>query len=583
MMARSRLAAYCFLAALPAALLLAVSCGSNAGGAHVPFTELPEGASTRAGQVTPSGKTLGGLMRVNESAQPRSLDPVRTGESSATAVCTQIYDALVNLDPNLEIVPGLAESYEISDDGLLYTFHIRKGVRFHDDPCFPGGEGRELTAHDIDYSFSRLLDDTTQSTGAWVFLDVVIGAEAFHKKEAQRVEGFEIPDDYTFSIRLHTPFTSFIQRLAMTYCYITAPEAVKYYGEDFFQHPVGTGPFRYVHWLPGREILMVRNDHYWRTDADGVRLPYLDGVRFTFIPDFKIEFIEFDSGNLDRLYSIPEDLWLNVMDEDGNVRPEYQKYQILNKELMVSQYYGFNVTKKPYDDKRVRQAFNYAIDRQAIIDYVLFGAGAPARSIVPRTMPHYQSVTEGYGYHPDKAKALLAEAGYPGGEGLGELTLDLNSGGTTNEVIAEAIQDQLADSGVTLRLRIVEWAQHLDNVDEGKSSFFRLGWIADYPDPENFLACLWGKNFTPKGTNYARYANPEYDRLFEEAGREGNPARREKLYQQAEQIAWDDAPWLFIYFTRRYSMIQPYVRDYVLNAQERPVLVETWLQFPEED
>lgn len=544
--------------------------------------ELPADFKSRVGQTTPSGITLGGIFRMNEAAEPRSLDPVRTGESTATLITTQMYDGLVNLDPNLNIVPGFAESYEISEDGLLYSFNIRKGVMFHDNPCFPGGKGREATAHDVKYSFQRLLDPTTQSTGAWVFVDNVVGAKEYRDKTVDQVEGFEVVDDYTFQIHLHTPFSAFLQRLAMTYCFVTPREAVEHYGPDFFQNPVGTGAFKFVHWKPGQDILMVRHPNYWKKDKDGTALPYLDGVRCSFIQDMKIEFIEFDSGNLDRLYYIHDDLFTTLLNEEYQLRPNYDQYQLLTEDLLLLQYYGFNVTMFPFTDKRVRQAFNYAIDRESIIKFVLHGRGTPADGIVPHSMPNYENITTGFTYDLEKAKQLLAEAGYPNGEGLGEITLELNSGGTINELVAEAIQNQLNQLGITIRMQVVEWTQHLQKIDDGEVSFYRLGWIGDYPDPENYLALMWSKNFTPKGTNYSRYSNPEFDRLFEEGTRITDEKRRTELYQQAEKIAYEDAPVLFLYFGKRYRLIQPYVQGYVYNAQERDILSEVWMQFPKE-
>ncbi|MBZ0255476.1 ABC transporter substrate-binding protein [bacterium] len=566
------------------AIALLIGCGGASGPkVYTPDTELPPGAVSRLGQTTPSGITLGGLYRMNEAAEPRSLDPVRTGESTATALTTQLYDGLVNLDPNLNIVPGFAESYEISDDGLLYTFKIRHGVYFHDDECFPNSKGRIANAHDVKYSFQRLLDPSTQSTGAWVFVDNVVGAKDFRDKKVDDVEGFEVVDDYTFKIHLHTPFSAFLQRLAMPYCFIHPHEAVEKYGSDFFQHPVGTGPFKFVHWKPGQDILMVRHPNYWKKDKDGVSLPYVDGVRCTFIQDMKIEFIEFDSGNLDRLYYIHDDLFKSILTDDNQLRPAYSQYQLLTRDLLLLQYYGFNVTKEPFTDKRVRLAFNYAIDRDSIIKYVLNGRGTPATGIVPPSMPNYSSITTGFTYDLEKAKTLMAEAGYPNGEGLSEITLELNSGGTVNELIAEAIQNQLKQIGVTVRLQIVEWTQHLQKIDDGETAFFRLAWMGDYPDPENYLALMWGKNFTPKGTNYSRYLNPEFDRLFEEGMRLTDEKKRVELYQQAEKIAYEDAPILFLYFGKRYRLMQPFVRGYVYNAQERDILSDVWLDFSKEE
>lgn len=415
------------------ALLIAISASVGCGDSN-PLANYP----TREGEVTPSGVKLGGVFRYNVSADPRSLDPIRSGESSATAAITQIFDGLVNFDPDLNLVPGLAESWDISEDGLTYTFHIRRGVYFHDNPCFPDGVGREATAHDVQFSLKRLLGP--HSTGAWILTDSVQGALEFNDGEADDVEGFEIVDDYTFRVRLIEPFAPFIYRLAMTYSFITAPEAVEYYGDDFFTNPVGTGPFQFVHWRPRREVLMARNPRYWKTDEDGVQYPYLDAVRMSLIADLKIEWLEFDRGGLDRLYSIHEDLWGNIMDENRQLRERFSQYNLHRQELLVTQYYGFNMEERPFKDNRLlRQAFNYAIDRDAIIEHVMNGRAVPAQGVIPGGMPYYESIAEGYNFDLDKAKSLLAEAGYPNGEGLGDVLLELNSGGTTNESIAEAI------------------------------------------------------------------------------------------------------------------------------------------------
>lgn len=558
---------------LSALVVLCIGCG----GGGIDLGEY----SSRIGEVTPSGIKLGGVFHYNESAEPRSLDPVRTGESSATAVVSQIYDGLVKFDSNLNLEPGLAERWDISDDGLEFTFYLRQGIRFHDDECFPDGIGREMTAADVNYSLHRVCDPSTMTTGAWIFTDLVEGAQAFNEGTADSISGFEVIDDYTFKIRLMKKSSLLLYRLAMTYSFITAPEAVEHYGADFFQNPVGTGPFRFVDWNTRQYIGMVRNEHYWKTDADGVQLPYLDAAIMTFVPDFKIEFIEFDRGNLDRLRSIHEDLWTNIIDENRELRPEFDHYQLLTQELLVTQYYGFNLEKEPFkDNKALRQAFNYAIDRDSIIEFVLNGRGVPSTGVVPGSMPGHESITTPYTFDLEKARALMVEAGYPNGEGLPPITLDLNSGGTTNESIAEAVQNQLRQIGVSVDLNVVEWAQHLENIDQGNSQFFRLGWIADYPDPENFLALQWSENFAPLGPNYSRYSNPEFDALFEQARATLDPVERDRLYQQAEVIAFEDAPWLFIFNTKRYTLVQPYVRNYVLNTQEIPILYEVWLDQP---
>lgn len=549
--------------------ILAYGCGQSDR-----YADLP----TRRGEVTPSGIKLGGVLRLNEEAAPRSLDPVLISEDAGHHVGDQIYESLLEFDDRLNLIPGLAERYEISEDGKVYTFYLRKGVVFHDNPCFPSGKGREMLAGDVKYTFSRVLHPGSRSTGVWVFEDIVEGARDYLNGKAEEITGFQVLDDYTFQVRLVRPFSPFKYRLAMAYCFIHPREAVEYYGAEYFQNPVGTGPFQFVYWKPNQEILLKRNLHYWMRDRDGVQLPYLDGVSFGQIPDFKVAFIELDMGNLDSIRDIHDELWTKVFDENRQPQPGYEKYQIQSLPLWVTQYYGFNLTKPPFQNNlKLRQALNYALDREAIIKYVINGRGTPARGVVPEGMPGYHSQVDGYPYDPDLARRLLAEAGYPNGEGLEEITLQLNSGGTINETIAEAVQDQLGKIGVKIRLQIVEWAQHLQSVDDGQPVFYRLGWVADYPDPENFLSLLWSRNFSPNGPNYSRYSNSEYDRLFEEALLVTDPVRQMELYQQAERIAVEEAPWLFLYYTVRYRLLQPYVRNLVFNPQELVFCTHVWL------
>ena len=553
----------------PIIATLIVGCGQSDR-----YADLP----SRRGVTTPSGVKLGGVIRLNEAAAPRSLDPVRISEDAGHHIADQIFDSLLEFDDELNLIPGLAERYEVSDDGKTYTFYLRKGISFHDNPCFPDGTGREVKAEDVKYSFTRVLDPKSLSTGVWVFEDAVEGAKEYMDGSADEVSGFQVVDDYTFRIQLTKPFAPFRYRIAMAYCFVLPREAVEYYKEDFFQNPVGTGPFQFVYWKPNQEILLKRNLRYWMKDKDGVQLPYLDGVSFSQITDYKVAFIELELGNLEMVQQIHEDLWTKVFDENNNPRSDYQNYTLEHMSLWVTQYFGFNLTKPPFGDNlKLRQAINYAIDREAIIKYVMNGRGIPAKGVVPDGMPGYQPTVEGYSYDPEKAKQLLAEAGYPNGEGLEEITLQLNSGGTVNESIAEAIQAQLSKVGIKVGLQVVEWAQHLESIDGGEPVFYRLGWIADYPDPENFLSLLWSKNFSPNGPNYSRYSNPEYDRLFEEALKTTDPKQQIALYQQAEEIAVSEAPWLFLFYTVRHRIMQPYVRNLVYNHQELIFCTHVWL------
>ncbi len=538
----------------------------------------------------------GGMYTVNETENIRSLDPVGINDVVSFHVANQIYDLLIDLDTNLQIIPSLAMRWDISPDGMTYTFHLRKGVMFQDNACFPGGKGREMNASDVKYSYDRILDQRTGSLGFDYYRNYVVGAKEFGEEVSKAmtenrepkikgVSGFIAQDDSTFVVKLTKPFGPFIYYTCLGFAYIVPHEAVEKYGKDFFQNPVGTGPFVFDNWTPDLEINMHRNLNYWKKDEFGNQYPYLDKVKFRFIKDLSQQLLEFKNGNLDAAYRIPNELFQSIVTEDKKLTPEYSKYILQRKNSLTIQYYGFLTTSKTFSDPRVRQAFNYAIDRNRILKYVLNGSASdPAvYGVVPPVMPNYNARNiKGYSYDLDKARKLMEEAGFPGGKGFPEVTLNINEGGGRNTQMAEAIQNMLKDIGVTVKLQLLQFAQHLDNIDAGRSDFFRLGWIADYPDPENFLNLFYGKNVpdNPKDKspiNSFRYKNPKYDELFEKAIATTDVAERNKLYEQAEQIAVNDAPVLFIFYDEDYQLVQPYSRGFTLDPMNRVNLRYTWL------
>ncbi len=538
----------------------------------------------------------GGTYIINETENIRSLDPVGINDVVSHHVAHQIYDLLVDLNSDLQLVPDLAYRWEISEDGLLYTFHLRNGVYFQDNPCFPNGKGREMTAADVKYSFDRMLDPRTGSLGFDFYKNHVEGAQEFTEEvnkatvenrspNINTVTGFIVKDDSTFQVKLKKQFGPFIYYMCLGFSYVVPHEAVEKYGKDFFQNPVGTGAFIFENWTPDLEINLKKNPNYWAKDEFGNQLPYVDHVKFRFIKDLSQQLLEFKNGNIDESYRIPTELFKAVVNDDKTLTPEYSKFILQIKPSLTIQYYGFLTTSKVFSNVKVRQAFNYAIDREKIIKYVLNGqaAGPGIYGIVPPVMPNYNAKNiKGYSFDLDKAKQLMSEAGFPGGKGFPEVTLNINEGGGRNTQIAEAIQSMLKEIGVTVKLQLLQFAQHLDNIDAGRSDFFRLGWIADYPDPENFLNLWYGKNVPDNPNekspiNSFRYKNKKFDELFEKAISTIDLTERNKLYEQAEQIAVNDAPVLFIFYDEDYRLLQPYVRGYELDPMNRVNFRRLWL------
>ena len=537
----------------------------------------------------------GGTFISNETENIRSLDPTGINDVVSHHVAHQIYDLLIDLDTNLKLRPALATSWEISEDGLLYTFHLRKGVKFHDNPCFPGGKGREMSAADVKYSFTRVLDPRTGTLGFDFYKNYVEGAKEFHAEitkamtdnrepSVKEVKGYIVKDDSTFQIKLTKPFGPFIYYLCLGFAYVAPREAVEKYGKDYFQNPVGTGAFIFENWTPDLEINMRKNPEYWDKDEFGNSIPYVDHVKFRFIKDLSQQLLEFKNGTISDSYRIPNELFKSVVNDDKTLTPEYSQFILQRKTSLTIQYYGFLTTSKVFGNVKVRQAFNYAVDRNKLLKYVMNGSASdPAiYGIVPPVMPNYDATSiKGYSFDLEKARQLMTEAGYPGGKGFPEVTLNINEGGGRNTQMAEAIQNMLKEIGVTVKLQLLQFAQHLDNIDAGRSDFYRLGWIADYPDPETFLNLFYGKNVPddPKEKspiNSFRYKNPKYDELFEKAIATSDIAERNKIYHEAEQLAVNDAPVLFIYYDEDYRLIQPYVRGFALDPMHRVNMRFAW-------
>ncbi|MGE3800008.1 MAG: ABC transporter substrate-binding protein [Candidatus Kapaibacterium sp.] len=548
------------------------------------------------------GKFYGGIYRMNETDAIKTLDPVGLNDAPSHHVVHQIADQLVDFDSSLTLQPELAEKWEISEDQLTYTYHLRKGVLFHDNPCFPDGKGREMKASDVKFCFDRILDARSGTKGADYFRDKVVGAQDFFDATAKNdgqvpeggVPGFKAVDDYTFQIQLLHPFPAFKYYPALGMTYIYPPEAVEKYGQDFFRNIVATGPFVLKSWEADRELILERNPNYWRKDEHGNQLPFLDSIQFTFKKEQATMLTEFTKGNLEENYRIPPEFVETIFEkrEIGSTAPwkltgNYTKFTLHVIPSIATNYYGMLTIDPVFQDKRIRQAFNYAIDRERIIAFVLKGqaAGPANHGLVPPAMPNYPAeMVKGYNFDVAKAKALMAEAGYPDGKGFPAISLQLNSGGGLNEKVADAIQDQLKKNlGIEIEMKQVQFAQHLDMIDKGEAALFRLAWIADYPEPENFLNLLWGKNAAPKGKispiNSTRYNNPEFDALFEQAMRTPDDTERYRLYAQAEQIAVDDAPMLWIYHSLDFRLVQPYVRGYSSNPMDRRDLVGVWLDY----
>ncbi len=471
-------------------------------------------------------------------SDPPSLDPVHITDTVSHAVASELFDGLVTFDQDLKIRPAIARQWVISEGGRTYTFDLRLGVRFHNE--------REVTAEDFRYSFERLLDPETRSERTWI-LEKLRGAREFMAGKARRVTGIKVLGPHKLRLTLERPFTPFLALLAYPAASVVPREAVERWGRQFSTHPMGTGPFRFREWRHDDRVVLEANRDYFQG------APYLDKIVFRVIPDEMARFQEFKAGNLDHT-DIPTGFFRMVQND-----PSLSRMLVSRPSLGINAI-QFNLERSPFRGNRaLRQAFNYSVDKEAIAQVILEGRVVPARSVLPPGIFAHNPELQGYPHDKAKAKKLLAESGYAGGRGLPPLRLYYNTG-LVNRKIAEFVQGALREVGVTLELRELDWPAYLNLVDRGDAQVFRLGWLADYPDPENFLTVLFhSRNVGSKG-NLSRYVNPRVDALLDQADASLDPMERRRLYQEAEAIILEDAPWIFLHYYSTDVLIQPWVK-----------------------
>ncbi len=500
------------------------------------------------------------IFRYNEQSGIATLDPAFAKNQSIMWAVHQIYNTLVQIDDNLNLVPSLAKSWDISADNLTFTFHLRNDVYFQDNPAFPNGKGRKMTAADVVYSFSRILDKNTASSGAWIF-----------NGRVDTTEPFKAIDDTTFQLKLLKPFHPILGVMSMQYCSVIPREVVEKYGKDFRRHPCGTGPFEMVAWEEEQALVLKKNPHYFEKDSLGKRLPYLDGIKVTFLQNKATEFLEFEQNRLDFVNEIDPSFKDEVLTKAGTLRKDWEgKIRLVKQPALTTEYLGFLsdsslavVKNSPLKDVRIRKAINYGFNRKKMILYIRNSIGIPAESgFIPAAFPSFDSSkVKGYHYDPQKALELLKEAGYPNGQGLPPiklLTVPLYAD------LASYIANELQQIGITINVEVVQKSLLLEQTAKSEALFFRGSWIADYPDAENFLSVFYSKN--PAPPNYTRYNNPEFDKLYEKSLSEKNDSTRYRMYQQADQLMMKNVPIVPLWYDMVIWLVHPYVKNFIPNG-----------------
>jgi oligopeptide transport system substrate-binding protein len=525
----------------------------------------------------------GGIFRMNEVESFKNLFPHAMIDAVSFRIANQVYQGLYKLDQkSLLPVNCLAESETVSEDAKIWTFKIRKGVFFHDDACFSGGKGREVTAKDVKYCFDMLCEARPDNQLAELFTARVVGAQEYYdatkggSKPKDGVKGIELVDDYTIKITLISSYSGFNSLLAHNACYIFPKEAYDKYGNEMRTKCVGTGPFYIDAIEEGTQVRMLRNPNYWEVDENGNKLPYLDIVKITFTKDKKSELANFRQKNLDMVWKLPVDEMDAVLVDLDNAmnggNTEF-KYQQING--LAIQFYAFNSNSTVFNDVKIRKAFNHAIDREALVKYTIKGEGEPAdHGLVPKFFGYDNSVIEGFNYDPDLAKKMLAEAGYPNGKGFPKVTLLINEGGSTNTILAEGIHNMIKENlGVELDIEILQFPVLLERITTGQADFWRTAWLADYPDPANFLALFYGKNVPADPNAYSfpnssRYKNATFDSYYEKAMASLDDEERMSYYQKCDSILIADAAFIPLYYDQYIRLIQQDIVGFPINAME---------------
>jgi oligopeptide transport system substrate-binding protein len=512
------------------------------------------------------------VFHYNEATGIATLDPAGAKNQSIIWAVHQLYNTLVETNDNLEIVPSLAYSWDVSADRKVYTFHLRPGVFFHDNEAFPQGKGRQMTAFDVEYSFNRIIDPATASSGAWIF-----------NERVDDDHGFKALDDSTFQLTLKVPFAPVLGLLSMQYCSIVPKEVVAKYGADFRSNPCGTGPFKFTAWEEGQAMILQKNEHYFERDSTGRPLPYLDGIKITFYDSKATEFLLFQQGKLDFINDIDPSFKDEVLTKKGELRKDWQGKIMLSKHSYLNtEYLGILMENdnpllrnSPLRIKHIRQAINCGFDRRKMIMYLYNSKGMPAESgFIPAGLPSFDSsVVKGYKYDPVRSRELLKQAGFPDGDGLPEiklLTIPIYSD------IGSFIARQLEEVGIKVAVEVIPKSLLLEHTAKSEALFFRGSWIADFPEAENYLSVFYGNN--PAPPNYTRYSNPQFDALYDQAMVTENDSLRYKLYQRMDQMVIDDAPVVPLWYDEVIRLVHPNVKNFQANGLNLLELRRTYLE-----
>jgi len=460
---------------------------------------------------------LNTVFRYNEHKNINSLDPIFAKDIANIQAVNQLFNGLVEMDKELNVVPSVAKSWKISENGKLYTFIINTSVEFHPHPSL---EKRNVTAYDFEYSFNRLLDPKNASPGRWIF---------------DKVDNFEAKNDSIFLIKLKNPFNAFLGLLTMKYCSVVPKNVVEFYDDDFRSNPIGTGPFKFKRWEENIKLVLRKNENYFQKDSIGNQLPYLEAVSITFLPEKQSEFLQLVKGKIDFISGLDNSYKDEIITNDGRLNEFYKdRIKMLRGPYLNTEYLAFFLKSEKNEIKSelIRKAINIGFDKRKMLKFLRNGVGIPAEAgFIPSGLPGYKKNNINK-YNTELAKSYVSnyKEKY---NSTPSLTLTTSSNYLD---LCEFIQKELEKLGIEINIDVIPGSALKQAKANGKLDFFRASWIADYPDAENYLSLFYSKNLAPDGPNYTHFSNDEYDRMYENSLMETNPEKSKLLYQKMDSI-----------------------------------------------
>lgn len=488
------------------------------------------------------------IFKYNEYSNISSLDPAFSSTLRNIWPVNQIFNGLVQLDKNLEIKGDIASSWTISEDKKTYIFKIRQDVYFHNSELFGKNLTRKVKAKDFEYSFNRLIDNKIASPGYWVF---------------NNVKDFKAINDSIFQIELKKEFDPFLGILSMKYCSVVPREIITVLGDKFSKKPIGTGPFKFKKWDENVKLVLSKNKNYFEHDSLGQKLPYLDGIAISFIPDKKSEFMELLSGRLDMVSSPDNSIIDQIFDYKGDLNPRFSSnYNLLKSPYLNTEYIGFNIQNNIKKDTLLRYAINSGIDRKKMMQYLRKNIGYPAESgIVPNGLNNsFYSLR--YNYDPDLSKKLISI--YKSNNDIDEINITIVSDSQYLDIL-EFIQSELQKIGVQIQIEITPPSILRQGKATGKFDAFRASWIADYPHVENYFSLFYSKNHTPKGPNYTFFSDRNFDELYELIGNKKSISY-EKISNDLENILRRYSPIIPLYYDMSVRIVPKNISGLEANA-----------------